>query len=629
MSTAVTGVDFNELAPKPSILVNDLIAMSDSNGLAYSVNTQELQVFLNTIGVVSYQGVLLAADSAVTQDGIYLAGDSGTYTNNGGLVVDINNNFVLISITETQTVFTQVEIPLNIVFDAVPKEGSTKAVESGGVFSKDYITIDVDNDCFNGDFQSGTSGLGYFSLTASIETGDFKVGTQCLKATTTSDGLSSWSKTYNSTAVGDKLFMGFWTKNGTTDNIRDYIYGSVSSTYILGSTRTIPESDWVWVSYYLETEAVESIYLRPQFGTLTGDYRLFDGVTVINLTEAFGAGKEPTKEDMDNLVFDNGNYIGDTTPLKYTQFTESASSTSSENTDVASMVCAVVDLEGDEITMYSKVSKRKTVFWVIKKFGVNDAMQMYSYGWFYSDNGSTPQPPEPYDTVTTIGAGADYIGSVKIALTTGGDSGTEAFTGGNHSIGGVPTSENIGYSVFKNNGIEITTSGTYLCQSLTIDVGLNIKGYNTMDAGTFIMKQLFNYTFYSGTLSVGLNFVPLDTIDVILIYGIQCNVSGGNWDNIKFINGENPATQTLAFNLNSGEKGLYPINHVVVSTTEGDSIRLTIDQNVGLGKKEKVSNTAYPFHTSGQEVYATVFNEQETFAVGDTSLRFKAIYDLK
>lgn len=630
MSSAVTGVDFDELAPKPSILVDDLIAMSDSNGLAYKVDTQKLQTFLNTIGVVAYQGVLLAADPLVTEDGIYLAGDSGTYTNNGGLVIDLNNNFVLVSVTGTQSVFTQVEIPLNIVFDAVPTEGSTNAVESGGVFSKDYITIPIDNDCANGDFESGTSGLGYIGTTASVETGDFKVGTQCLKATTTSNSLGSWIKEYSATTVGDKLYMGFWTKNGTTDELRDYIYGSVSGTILGGFvTRNIVETDWVWISYYIEVENVETIFLRPQFGSLTGQYRLFDGITVINLTSDFGAGKEPAKEDIDDLIFNNGNYIGDTMPLQYRDFTESITSTNSENTDIASMVCAVVDLENDEVIMYSKVSKRKTVFWVIKKFGVNDTMQMFSYGWFYSDNGTTPKPPEPWDEVITIGNGADYIGSVKIAKRSGGDSGTEEFTGGNHDIGGQPTAENIGYSIFKNGGIEITNSGTYLCQSLSVESAINVKGYNTMVAGTYILKQLFNYTFYSGKLTVELNFVPLDTIDVVLIYGIQCNVSGGAWDNIKFINGENPNTQTLAFNLNSGEKGLYPVNHVVVSTTEGDSIRLTIDESVGLGNKDKVDNSSYPFHTAGQEVYATVLDETETFQVGDSSLRFKSIYNLK
>ena len=149
-----------------------------------------------------------------------------------------------------------------------------------------------------------------------------------------------------------------------------------------------------------------------------------------------------------------------------------------------------------------------------------------------------------------------------------------------------------------------------------------------MDAGTYILNQLFNYTFYSGKLTVELNSVPLDTIDYVLMYGIQCNISTV-WDNIKFISGEDPSTQSVAFNLNSREKSLYPVNHVVVSTNEGDSLRLTVDDTAGLGSKGKVGNTSYSFFTAGQEVYAIVFDQTETFNVGAGDLRFRVIYDLK
>ena len=125
-------IKISELATS-AISLTDFFAKADSAGLANKNTVQGLSNFLNTVGTLAFRGVLLAADAAVTLDGIYVAGDSGTYTNNGGLVIDVSNQIVLISITGTQTVFEKVEIPVSIVKDATPTEGSANPVESGGV----------------------------------------------------------------------------------------------------------------------------------------------------------------------------------------------------------------------------------------------------------------------------------------------------------------------------------------------------------------------------------------------------------------------------------------------------------------------------------------------------------------
>ena len=139
-------IKINELASS-AISLSDFFAKADVNGIANKNTVQGLSNFLNTTGTLAYRGVLLAADAAVTLDGIYVAGNDGTYTNNGGLVITISNQIVLISITGTQTVFEKVEIPVSIVKDATPTVGSTNPVESGGVYD-DYkynSLIDVVN----------------------------------------------------------------------------------------------------------------------------------------------------------------------------------------------------------------------------------------------------------------------------------------------------------------------------------------------------------------------------------------------------------------------------------------------------------------------------------------------------
>jgi peptidoglycan/xylan/chitin deacetylase (PgdA/CDA1 family) len=126
-------IKINELATS-SIALSDFLVKADANGAAYKSTIQSLSNFLGTVGTLGFKGVLLSSDAAVTEDGIYVAGNAGTYTNNGGLVITLGNKVVLISITGTQTTFEKVEFPLSITIDASPTNGSVNAVQSKGVF---------------------------------------------------------------------------------------------------------------------------------------------------------------------------------------------------------------------------------------------------------------------------------------------------------------------------------------------------------------------------------------------------------------------------------------------------------------------------------------------------------------
>ena len=126
-------IKINELASS-AISLTDFFAKADASGVANKNTVQGLSNFLNTVGTLAFKGVLLAADAAVTEDGIYVAGDAGTYTNNGGLVITLGNKVVLISITGTQTVFEKVEFPLSITIDATVVDGSANAVQGNAVF---------------------------------------------------------------------------------------------------------------------------------------------------------------------------------------------------------------------------------------------------------------------------------------------------------------------------------------------------------------------------------------------------------------------------------------------------------------------------------------------------------------
>jgi hypothetical protein len=84
-----------------------------------------------------YQGVLLIADTP-TNDGYYLAGESGTYTNAGGLVVDLTDTITFIN--KVGVVYTKTEIPLTVptLNAGTLNPASTTLAETGKTIA-DYI----------------------------------------------------------------------------------------------------------------------------------------------------------------------------------------------------------------------------------------------------------------------------------------------------------------------------------------------------------------------------------------------------------------------------------------------------------------------------------------------------------
>ena len=125
-------IKLNELA-ESDINLSDLIAKSDTNGLMTRTNIQKLANYIGAISTSGMKGAIESTSPAPTEDGLFPCTESGTYTNFGGEVVDISGQVVFISVSESQTVFQIVEIPLNITFDSEPTLGSANAVESGGV----------------------------------------------------------------------------------------------------------------------------------------------------------------------------------------------------------------------------------------------------------------------------------------------------------------------------------------------------------------------------------------------------------------------------------------------------------------------------------------------------------------
>jgi len=73
-----------------------------------------------------WRGVLLIADTP-TEDGFYTAGESGTYTNAGSVVVDLTVGITYINVSGTQTVFSTTVIPVEVPLNGVVETGDVEA----------------------------------------------------------------------------------------------------------------------------------------------------------------------------------------------------------------------------------------------------------------------------------------------------------------------------------------------------------------------------------------------------------------------------------------------------------------------------------------------------------------------
>ena len=148
-------VKLNEL-PDESISLTDLIAKSDTNGLMTKTNIEKLANYIGAISTSGMKAAIESTSAAPAEDGLYPCTESGTYTNFGGEIVDITSQLVFISVSESQTVFTLVEIPVNTALDSVPTDGSTNAVESDGVYSFGKQIAENQNLIPNADFRGIT-----------------------------------------------------------------------------------------------------------------------------------------------------------------------------------------------------------------------------------------------------------------------------------------------------------------------------------------------------------------------------------------------------------------------------------------------------------------------------------------
>lgn len=146
----------------------------------------------------------------------------------------------------------------------------------------------IKNEIDNGDFSDGTNGWNaYQSILSVTDNGSLKVKSNA-------DGVNVQAWRYINLAPKSKYYFIVELKVGNQDNmpnILDWFSGGVTSSE--GVYELLKENT---------SEEINRVQLKFNMYAPQGDYYYIDNAQLINLTQTFGAGNEPTREEMSELI---------------------------------------------------------------------------------------------------------------------------------------------------------------------------------------------------------------------------------------------------------------------------------------------------------------------------------------
>lgn len=129
----MSNIKINELA-KEGLSLSDLFIKSDLSGNASQNNLQALADLIQVTTGISFKGALAVADTP-SVDGFYFANETGTYTNAGSLVTDLEDGLNII--VKESTNYSLVVVPLTqSTLSEVSESNTTTAVNGLAVYNE-------------------------------------------------------------------------------------------------------------------------------------------------------------------------------------------------------------------------------------------------------------------------------------------------------------------------------------------------------------------------------------------------------------------------------------------------------------------------------------------------------------
>ena len=305
---------------------------------------------------------------------------------------------------------------------------------------------------------------------------------------------------------------------------------------------------------------------------------------VIDLTNIFGDGNEPTAEEFKNFLdFEGSSYFKENRLLDV----KNIDKISPLNNPVGFYVSVL----NGEITFENNGLKIT--------MGRRGPNSIFDFNEFEL-NGS----------ITTVSS--DFFGPYVVSALENGDGDNPTsnyFTGGNHSYTnsgtGIPTGRTTAIK-FIIDGVEQTKFSGH-ANAVEISWTNRVQAFNTTKAdgtGREVLEENYRVSYDGLKFNVNNEIEALENIEIVTYYGLQAQY--GHWnDAYRFVGGENRKWIPSDTMSNSGNK---TTSAIILKSVNNDKLEFSIDRNVDIGSGEYNIAENIAFTSNSKAYYRLVKN---------------------
>lgn len=264
----------------------------------------------------------------------------------------------------------------------------------------------------------------------------------------------------------------------------------------------------------------------------------------------------------------------------------------------------------DGIKINQKYSKKSDIQHCVKRCGVNNLYQLYSYGFIDNAEMSVSSiNPVVYNRYNT-----DWIGPYVVNSKDGNIYGSGGFTGGFHGSNGNqtgnPTAKHISIQLYADNYLVEEENFSGYFNSIRIVVTNQIMAGNTLDnptsgtSGYYCIEEEVTYLFKNGRIYVAVKIKALHNLTIKTYYGMQ---AADFYKDAIFVGDT----------ITSGTKSLSKTYGVFVRCDKGNGLLMRLNP-IGLGCLDYADRSRFCFVSGNKSYFSLVGGKLLQMQTGDT-----------